>query len=86
MSRFGPLVCHWTMRFEARHKWFKRLAVQLGNFINIAYTLAIRHQQLQCYQQLGQQENERVQIGPGNTITKEAFPDLLLDASQTIYR
>lgn len=40
------------MRFEARHKYFKRLAARLGNFINIAHTLAQRYQQLQCYYSL----------------------------------
>ena len=49
---YGPLIRHWTMRFEARHSYFKRLAGQLGNFINIPYTLSTRHQQLQCYHRL----------------------------------
>ena len=28
-NRFGPLVQHWTMRYEARHCYFKRLAQNL---------------------------------------------------------
>ena len=33
--RFGPLVRHWTRRFEAKHSYFKQLANSMGNFINI---------------------------------------------------
>ena len=53
--RFGPLICHWTMRFEAKNKYIKGLAVRMGNFINAPYTLAVRHQQLQCYYNLNQE-------------------------------
>ena len=51
-SRFGPLVRHWTMRFEAKHSYFKQLAQAVGYFINLPYSLAMRHQQLRsaCYQ------------------------------------
>lgn len=37
------------MRFEGRHLYFKKLASNLGNFKNIALSLAVRYQQLQCY-------------------------------------
>lgn len=59
--RFGPLVHQWTMRYEAKHKYFKTLASSIGNFINIPYTLAMRHQYLQCYLHLdNQSENQPV--------------------------
>lgn len=38
--RFGPLVCHWTMRFEDKHSYFKQLVNSLENCINIAYIFA----------------------------------------------
>ena len=31
-NRYGPLVRHWTMRYEAKHSYFKRLARSMGNF------------------------------------------------------
>lgn len=37
------------MRFEAKHKHFKKIAQTLNNFINIAKTLAYRHQRFMCY-------------------------------------
>ena len=47
--RVGPLIRHWTMRYEAKHQYFKHLASTMGNYINICYSLAMRHQCLQCY-------------------------------------
>ena len=39
------------MRFEGKHKYFKKMAqtYALGNFKNIAKTVAIRHQRYMCY-------------------------------------
>ena len=45
--RTGPLVSSWCMRMEAKHNWFKKIA-QIGNFKNIALSLARRHQRLMC--------------------------------------
>jgi len=44
----GPMVRSWCMRYEAKHRYFKQLAGVLGNFTNVAYSLAMRHQRLQC--------------------------------------
>lgn len=48
-NRFGPMVRTWCMRYEAKHRYFKRLASFMGNFTNVPYTLAARHQNQQCY-------------------------------------
>ena len=37
------------MRYEARHKYFKKIAQILGNFKNIEKTVAGRHQRYMCY-------------------------------------
>ena len=50
MYRYGPLFRHWTMRYEAKHNHLKKLAQNVGNFINVAWTLASRHQYWQCLQ------------------------------------
>jgi len=49
MHRCGPLVKNWCMRFEGKHKYFKKIAQTLGNFKNIAKTVATRHQRYMCY-------------------------------------
>lgn len=66
-NSLGPLVRYWTMRYEAKHSYLKRLSQNLGNFINIPWTLASHHQKWQCYkwmddEPLGQVEPE---ISPG---------------------
>ena len=49
LCRLGPLVRSWCMRFEAKHHYFKRLAISIGNYTNITYSLAKRHQEGLCY-------------------------------------
>ena len=49
ICRFGPLVQYWYMRYEAKHSFFKKMASIIGNYTNLPYTLAKRHQQQQCY-------------------------------------
>lgn len=39
----------WCMRYEAKHSYFKRLASYMGNFTNVAFTLADRHQTHNCF-------------------------------------
>lgn len=55
------------MRYEAKHSYFKRLLQNLGNFINIPWTLGSRHQKWQCYQWIGDEPLGQVEpeIGPG---------------------
>ena len=49
ISRIGPMMRSWTMRHEAKLLFFKRVA-RIGNFKNIAYSLANRHQRLLCWE------------------------------------
>ena len=55
--RYGPLVNYWTMRFESKHKYFKGLTNVIGNFINLPYTLAMRHQFFQCFLRLNNSQS-----------------------------
>ena len=69
--RLGPLVRSWCMRYYAKHHYFKRLATTIGNFINIPYTLAKRHQEGLCHRLQSCQGEMRsliekgVETGPG---------------------
>ena len=62
----GPMVQTWTMRHEAKLNLFKR-ASRLGNFKNIALTLAQRHQRWMCYYQSASGElfQSYYECGPG---------------------
>lgn len=51
------MVRTWFMRFEAKHRYIKRLAGFIGNFNNVAYTMAERHQRQQCYYMNSDDEN-----------------------------
>ncbi|XP_013413276.1 uncharacterized protein LOC106175700 [Lingula anatina] len=44
IRKIGPLVHFWTMRFEGKHNFFKRIAHVTCNFKNIPKTMALRHQ------------------------------------------
>lgn len=46
---FGPLVHLWTMRFEGKHRFFKRVVHDTQNFKNVLKTLASRHQHMMAY-------------------------------------
>ena len=41
---FGPLVTLWTLRFEAKHSYFKKIVKHTNCYKNIPLTLASKHQ------------------------------------------
>lgn len=49
IKKFGPLIEFWTIRFEAKHSFFKKVVHNTGNFKNILHTLATRHQLTLAY-------------------------------------
>lgn len=44
MKAFRTLIGFWTMRFEAKHRYFKQILRHTGNFGNITLSLATKHQ------------------------------------------
>ncbi|XP_049450794.1 uncharacterized protein LOC125900072 [Epinephelus fuscoguttatus] len=48
IKKFGPLE-FWTIRFEAKHSFFKKVVHNTGNFKNVLHTLATRHQLMLAY-------------------------------------
>ena len=50
MQMYGPLRGLWCMRYEAKHQYFKSVISSLGNYINVAASMASRHQMRQCYE------------------------------------
>ena len=69
MRLLGPLINYWTMRFEAKHRFFKRLGHIVCNYRNILKTLANRQQMFLCYNLMcGKKLVDRdVEIGPGSS-------------------
>lgn len=46
---FGPLVELWTIRFEAKHSYFKGVLRDVHNFKNVPLTLASKHQLMMAH-------------------------------------
>lgn len=47
IRQFGPLVALWTMSFESKHSFFKRVIRHTNCYKNVLYSLAQRHHQFQ---------------------------------------
>lgn len=66
--KLGPLIQFWSMRFEAKHGFFKRISHVTCNFKNICKTMAFRHQMMQCYSLLsGSVFKSETEVGPGHS-------------------
>lgn len=84
MRLLGPLVHFWTMRFEAKHRFFKRLAHIVCNFKNILKTLSYRQQMFLCYHIMSSKDPVKgdLEVGPGSQemIASLAGADLIVRA------
>lgn len=49
ITKFGPLIHSWTLKFEKKHQYFKRVMRRCTNFINILKMLSEKHQMYQAY-------------------------------------
>lgn len=49
---YGPLVFLWTMRFEAKHSFFKRIVRHTHSFRNILLSMTMKHQLMIAFNQL----------------------------------
>lgn len=49
IEEYGPLVGVWTMRFEAKHSFFKQVLRHTKNFKNVLLSLSTRHQMMMAY-------------------------------------
>ena len=68
-NRHGPLVRMWCMRYEAKHRYFKRWANIMGNYKNIPKSLAMHSRRLLCYYLSHSGESSfvssTISVGPG---------------------
>ena len=57
----------WCMRYEAKHRYFKRWAGIMGNFKNIPKSLVAHHQRYICYKLLQEETylSAPESVGPG---------------------
>nr|XP_057925469.1 uncharacterized protein LOC131127529 [Doryrhamphus excisus] len=83
IRKLGPLIHFWSMRFEAKHNFFKRVSHITCNFRNICKTMAYRHQMQLCYNlRSGSVLSHITEVGPGPSTFLSAidcFKDLQKD-------
>ena len=66
--RFGPVIYSWTIRYESKLKLCKQ-AAKCGNFKNICFSVAQKHQRWLCYQlQASRYLSEMPEVGGKATI------------------
>ena len=83
--RLGPLVSSWCMRMEAKNSYFKWIA-QLGNFRDIVYSVAKRHQRLMCsYLQSHNFFSTTTECGPGILLIKQLSVDVHIFTDLSVY-
>lgn len=65
---FGPPKNCWVMRFEAKHKYFKKVQHSINNTINTSKSLAKRHQYMQVLKlrSTGYLTSKNIESGPIN--------------------
>lgn len=75
----GPLNQYTSMRFEGKHKTFKKFANLSCNFQNIAKTLAVKYQMAQCYAFLLEQplENQDIELNQEQVSTLSRVGSIL---------
>lgn len=69
--QLGPIVHFWTMRFEAKHSYFKKLA-NIANYKNLGKYMATRHQKHFCMELLdGKMFANTCQHGRVQTVSED---------------
>lgn len=83
---FGPLVFLWTLRFEAKHSYFKQVVRHTNCFKNITLTLARKHQLMVGYNlHIPSPEKTTLQVTRVSTITVEVMKEDVLRCLDSRY-
>ncbi|XP_064464695.1 uncharacterized protein LOC135376003 [Ornithodoros turicata] len=75
--KYGPLVALWSMRYEAKHQYFKDVARKIKNFKNIAFSLAHRHQLYQMFVWTQHTLEDAITTVASKTVVLEHAPEPL---------
>jgi len=85
MLEFGPLIKVWTMRYESKHKLFKKIVRSSQNFINVLKTMSEKHEYFQSFQRAGANYKPEVVIN----FESPFFPELYnadIQSSISVYQ
>uniref|UniRef100_T1IH55 DUF4218 domain-containing protein n=1 Tax=Strigamia maritima TaxID=126957 RepID=T1IH55_STRMM len=75
--QYGSLLQFWSIRFEAKHKYFKKAAAMNNCFKNICYSLAFHHQYLESYTLKSIPEKFELQTKSMHKVLWENLPECL---------
>lgn len=70
---FGPLGIYMTLRFEAKHQFFKRITQGMRNYKNLPLTLSVRHQLRQTLELMNPMKKQ-VKFGPEKFVANYGLP------------
>ncbi len=68
VKSFGPLVHLWTMRFEAKHSFFKQVARHTNCFKNVPRSLAVKHQLMISYHLKSSHEKGTLEVSTASSV------------------
>jgi len=81
---FGPLVKVWTLRFESKHTFFKRVARVIRNFKNILLSLTMKHELLQCYLRSGADFRSLVEVFGASDLCLQTYAASIQNAIRSV--
>lgn len=68
VKSFGPLVHLWTMRFEAKHSFFKQVTRHTNCFKNVPRSLAVKHQLMISYHLKSSHEKGTLEVSTASPV------------------
>lgn len=80
IRKFGPLLKVWSLRFESKHSYFKRVIRNLHNFINITKALSTKHELLMSYLRLGADFRAEVKFEGTCQFQRQIYSEQLKEA------
>ncbi len=73
---YGPLVGYWTIRFEAKHSFFKQAIRHTSCFKNVPFSLATKHQLMIGYQLTSPSlEKSELEVSSGSAVPVNILKD-----------
>lgn len=73
--RFGPLMKVWSLRFESKHTYFKRVLRYSRNYINITKSLSEKHELFQSLFRFGADIRPEIDIKGNSNFQKCIYHD-----------
>jgi len=83
IRQFGPPKFYSTMRFEAKHSYFKHVISATHNRVNLLKSLAMRHQKLQVYHLSSQDFFVDIEYGSAMSVSKHNFDFIQLHLKES---